>query len=191
MIILVAILAYILGSIPSGYIIGKIFFKSDIRDLGSGNIGSTNALRNFGKKAGIATFILDVLKGFLAIVLGNKLSEYNGMSIAFLFVVLGHMYSLFLHFKGGKGVATSFGALLYIDYKFALIMIGVFALVVLISHIVSLASLVATVSTAIGGYIRFGNSHMFWVLLIITVSIFYSHRSNIKRLIDRQEAKIF
>ena len=72
MIILVAILAYILGSIPSGYIIGKIFFKSDIRDLGSGNIGSTNALRNFGKKAGIATFILDVLKGFLAIVLGNK-----------------------------------------------------------------------------------------------------------------------
>ena len=191
MIILVAILAYILGSIPSGYIIGKIFFKSDIRDLGSGNIGSTNALRNFGKKAGIATFILDVLKRFLAIVLGNKLSEYNGMSIAFLFVVLGHMYSLFLHFKGGKGVATSFGALLYIDYKFALIMIGVFALVVLISHIVSLASLVATVSTAIGGYIRFGNSHMFWVLLIITVLIFYSHRSNIKRLIDRQEAKIF
>ncbi|WP_394268686.1 glycerol-3-phosphate 1-O-acyltransferase PlsY [Anaerococcus nagyae] len=191
MIILVAIIAYILGSIPSGYIIGKTFFETDIRDLGSGNIGSTNALRNFGKRAGMATFILDILKGFLAVLIGNKLDGYNGMSIAFLFVVLGHMYSLFLHFKGGKGVATSFGALLYIDYKFALILIGIFALVVLMSHIVSLGSLVATLAAAIGGYIKFGNAYVFWVLLIITVLIFYSHRSNIKRLVNKEEAKIF
>lgn len=191
MMVLVAIIAYILGSIPSGYIIGKSLFKTDIRSLGSGNIGSTNALRNFGKKAGLATFILDILKGFIAVLIGDKLAGYNGMTLAFLVVVIGHMYSVFLHFKGGKGVATSFGALLYIDYKFALLLIGIFALVVIISHIVSLGSLVGSFASLVGGYIRYGNSYLFWVLLIITILIFYSHRSNIKRLINGEESKIF
>lgn len=191
MIFLVVIIAYILGSIPSGYLIGKLFYHTDIRKLGSGNIGSTNALRNFGKSAGIATFALDILKGFLAVYIGNKLSSYNGLALAFLFVVIGHMYSIFLHFKGGKGVATSFGALLYIDYKFALILIAIFAIVVLLTHIVSLASLIASFSAFIGGYIRFANSQVFWVLVIITILIFYSHRSNIKRLINKEESKIF
>ncbi len=191
MMVLVAIIAYILGSIPSGYIIGKSLFKTDIRSLGSGNIGSTNALRNFGKKAGLATFILDILKGFIAVLIGDKLAGYNGMTLAFLVVVIGHMYSVFLHLKGGKGVATSFGALLYIDYKFALLLIGIFALVVIISHIVSLGSLVGSFASLVGGYIRYGNSYLFWVLLIITMLIFYSHRSNIKRLINGEESKIF
>ena len=191
MILLVALISYVLGSTPSAYLIGKIFYNTDIRSLGSGNVGSTNALRNFGRKAGIATFGLDILKGFLACYIGNKLMGYNGMALAFLFVVIGHTYSIYLHFKSGKGVATSFGALLYIDYKFALILIATFIIIVLLTRIVSLASLIATLTAAILGYFYFGNSYVYWVIVLITILIFYKHRSNVKRLINKEESKIF
>lgn len=107
--IIVALIAYLLGSLPSGYYIGKYVFKKDIRTMGSGNIGSTNALRNFGKMAGLSTFILDFLKGYIACFISGKIAGENGMYVAMLFAVLGHMYSFILNFKAGKGIATVFG----------------------------------------------------------------------------------
>lgn len=191
MIILSAIIAYILGSIPNAFIIGKYFFDTDIRTLGSGNVGSTNALRNFGKKAGIATLILDAIKGFLAVLIANKLAGTNGMAICLLFVVLGHMYSLFLHFKSGKGVATAFGALIYIDIKFVLILLAIFLIVVFTSRMVSLGSILGALSAIIIGYFYFGPSNIYWSILIMAALIIYKHRSNIQRIRNHKESKIF
>lgn len=191
MIILSAVIAYILGSIPNAFIIGKYFFDTDIRTLGSGNVGSTNALRNFGKKAGIATLILDALKGFLAVLIANKLAGTNGMAIGLLFVVLGHMYSLFLHFKSGKGVATAFGALIYIDIKFVLILLAIFLIVVFTSRMVSLGSILGALSAIIIGYFYFGPSNIYWSILIMAAIIIYKHRSNIQRIRNHKESKIF
>lgn len=191
MIILSAVIAYILGSIPNAFIIGKYFFDTDIRTLGSGNVGSTNALRNFGKKAGIATLILDALKGFLAVLIANKLAGTNGMAIGLLFVVLGHMYSLFLHFKSGKGVATAFGALIYIDIKFVLILLAIFLIVVFTSRMVSLGSILGSLSAIIIGYFYFGPSNIYWSILIMAALIIYKHRSNIQRIRNHKESKIF
>ena len=191
MIILSAVIAYILGSIPNAFIIGKYFFDTDIRTLGSGNVGSTNALRNFGKKAGIATLILDALKGFLAVLIANKLAGTNGMAIGLLFVVLGHMYSLFLHFKSGKGVATAFGALIYIDIKFVLILLAIFLIVVFTSRMVSLGSILGALSAIIIGYFYFRPSNIYWSILIMAALIIYKHRSNIQRIRNHKESKIF
>lgn len=191
MIILSAVIAYILGSIPNAFIIGKYFFDTDIRTLGSGNVGSTNALRNFGKKAGIATLILDALKGFLAVLIANMLAGTNGMAIGLLFVVLGHMYSLFLHFKSGKGVATAFGALIYIDIKFVLILLAIFLIVVFTSRMVSLGSILGALSAIIIGYFYFGPSNIYWSILIMAALIIYKHRSNIQRIRNHKESKIF
>lgn len=191
MIFVVAIISYILGSIPNAYLIGKYFFNMDIRNLGSGNVGSTNALRNFGRKAGIATLICDALKGFIAVLIADKLNVEHAVAVSLVFVVLGHMYSVFLNFKSGKGVATSFGALLYIDIKFVLILVGIFILVVLFSRMVSLGSILAAISAIFIGYFCFGISDIFYAVLIICALIVYKHRANINRIINHEESKIF
>lgn len=191
MIFVIAIISYILGSIPNAYLIGKYFFNMDIRNLGSGNVGSTNALRNFGRKAGIATLICDALKGFIAVLIAEKLNVEHAVAVSLVFVVLGHMYSVFLNFKSGKGVATSFGALLYIDIKFVLILVGIFILVVMISRMVSLGSILAAVSAIFIGYFYFGLTDIFYAILIIGALIVYKHRANINRIINHEESKIF
>lgn len=191
MIFVIAIISYILGSIPNAYLIGKYFFNMDIRNLGSGNVGSTNALRNFGKKAGIATLICDALKGFIAVLIADKLNVEHAVAVSLVFVVLGHMYSVFLNFKSGKGVATSFGALLYIDIKFVLILVGIFILVVLISRMVSLGSILAAISAILIAYFYFGLTDIFYAVLIIGTLIVYKHRANINRIINHEESKIF
>lgn len=191
MIFVVAIISYILGSIPNAYLIGKYFFNMDIRTLGSGNVGSTNALRNFGRKAGIATLICDALKGFIAVLIAEKLNVEHAVAVSLVFVVLGHMYSVFLNFKSGKGVATSFGALLYIDIKFVLILVGIFILVVLISRMVSLGSILAAISAIFIGYFYFGLTDIFYAIFIIGALIVYKHRANINRIINHEESKIF
>lgn len=191
MIFVVAIISYILGSIPNAYLIGKYFFNMDIRNLGSGNVGSTNALRNFGKKAGITTLICDALKGFIAVLIADKLNVEHAVAVSLVFAVLGHMYSVFLNFKSGKGVATSFGALLYIDIKFVLILVGIFILVVLFSRMVSLGSILAAISAIFIGYFYFGLSDIFYAVLIICALIVYKHRANINRIINHEESKIY
>lgn len=191
MIFLVAVISYILGSIPNGYLIGKYFFDKDIRALGSGNVGSTNAMRNFGKSAGVATLICDALKGFIAVLIADKIGGTNTVAVGLIFVVLGHMYSIFLHFKSGKGVATSFGALIYIDIKFVLILAFIFIIVVLISRMVSLGSILAALSAIIVGYFYFGLVPIYYAIIIVASLIIYKHKSNIKRIKNHEESKIF
>ncbi|MBM0045741.1 glycerol-3-phosphate 1-O-acyltransferase PlsY [Anaerococcus sp. mt242] len=191
MIFIIALISYIIGSIPSAYLIGKYFFNTDIRALGSGNVGSTNALRNFGRKAGIATLICDAFKGFIALFIADKIGVEHSLAISLVFVVLGHMYSVFLHFKSGKGVATSFGAFIYLDIKFVLILVGIFILVVLVSRMVSLGSILGALSAIIIGYFYFGLTDIFFAILIIATLIIYKHRSNIQRIINNKESKIF
>ena len=190
MIIIAGILAYILGSIPFAYIIGKYFYKSDIRTLGSGNVGSTNVLRNYGKKAAIATLILDVLKGYIGVFIGEKLAGYDGVCLTFILVVIGHMYSIFLKFKSGKGVATSAGAMLFINPMILLIALVVFLLTVAITKMVSLGSILAVISALVLSYINYWPTKLFWAIVLICFLIIFKHRSNIQRMINGEESKI-
>lgn len=187
---LAGIIAYFLGSIPNGYIIGKYFHESDIRTLGSGNIGSTNILRNYGKKSAIITLILDMLKGYFAVFIGKKLAGYDGICIGFLLVVLGHMYSIFLKFRAGKGVATCEGAMLFINPKIFLMILIVFILSVALSKMVSLGSMLGAVSLIILSYINYWPNKLFWNIFLACILIIIKHRSNIKRIIKKEESKV-
>ncbi len=191
MIVLASILTYLIGSIPFAYVIGKLFYGVDIRKEGSGNVGTTNAMRVFGKPAGLATFLLDMLKGVLGPMIGLRLAGVNGMAAGMLFVVIGHMFSCFLNFRSGKGVATSFGALLFIDYKYALIMIAIFIVIVAIFRIVSLASIALTIIVFISSYFYFGLGPIFYSTATLCVLVLFKHRSNIARLIRGEEKKLF
>src|ERR1019366_3409685 len=148
-IILIAVAAYLLGSIPTGYLLVRIFRNEDIRSVGSGNIGATNVLRSGGKGLGAATFLLDVLKGCSAVWLGGFLGALlmpttplrSAQALAAICAVLGHMFPIWLHFRGGKGVATGFGVFLVAAPWAALSAISVFFIVLFLSRYVSLASL--------------------------------------------------
>lgn len=189
--LLICVIAYIIGSIPAGYAIGKIFFKQDIRKMGSGNVGSTNALRNFGKLAGLGTFLFDFLKAIVACIIGNKIAGENGLYLAMFFVVIGHMYSFILNFKAGKGIATIFGALVYINPVFALTLFAIFLVVLLTSRIVSLASISAALVAIFYGLYKFGITNFTICLVILALLILYKHKDNFKRLVKGEEKKIF
>ena len=150
------IISYLLGNISGGMIFGKLLFNKDIRDYGSKNAGTTNALRVFGLKAGALTFIIDVLKSILACFIGMKLLGLNGVLLAGIFVVLGHNWPVFLNFKGGKGIASSFGFIIFLDYKVAILAITVFIAIVLLTKYISLGSMLATISALPISYIIFG-----------------------------------
>ncbi len=191
MIALIVILSYILGSIPFGFIIGKVIFKTDLRKLGSGNVGATNALRNFGRLAGFTTFLFDFLKGSLACYLGEKFGGELGQALAMFFVVIGHMYSFVLKFKSGKGVATSFGALLAIDYRFALTLLAIFIVLVLIFRIVSLSSIITAVIAAVLAVFNYKLSYITLAIILTASLVVYKHKDNIRRLKLGEEKKIF
>lgn len=191
MLVLIALLSYILGSIPFGFIVGKVFFKTDLRKLGSGNVGATNALRNFGRLAGFTTFLFDFLKGSLACYLGEKFGGEAGQAVAMFFVVIGHMYSFILKFKSGKGVATSFGALLAIDYRFALTLLAIFIVLVLIFRIVSLSSIITAVIAAVLAVFSYKLIYITLAIILIASLVVYKHKDNIKRLKLGEEKKIF
>lgn len=191
MLVLIALLSYILGSIPFGFIVGKVFFKTDLRKLGSGNVGATNALRNFGRLAGFTTFLFDFLKGSLACYLGEKFGGEAGQAVAMFFVVIGHVYSFILKFKSGKGVATSFGALLAIDYRFALTLLAIFIVLVLIFRIVSLSSIITAVIAAVLTVFSYKLSYITLAIILIASLVVYKHKDNIKRLKLGEEKKIF
>ena len=190
MIFVVAIISYLLGSIPAAFLIGMIFFKTDIRKMGSGNVGTTNAFRNFGKAAGLATFLIDFLKGSLAAYIGLKLSGTSGEAVALLFVVIGHMFSFLLKFKAGKGVATAFGSLLAIDYKFALFLLIVFLIVLFTTKIVSLSSITSAAAALIAGFIYFGFNIMSISTFLVASLVIIKHKKNIERLKKGQEKRI-
>lgn len=187
--ILVFILAYLLGSFPTGVIVGKLFFSEDIRDYGSGNIGTTNSFRVFGPFAGSVVLIIDVLKGTLATTL-PRLFHLAGPKYLLLIsgglAILGHTFSIFLKFNGGKAVATSAGLFLGYNLKFFTVCAFIFLPLVFITSYVSLASLIAVVLIFIATFF-FHDIFLEVIVGCIMIILFIRHRSNIKRLIHHQE----
>lgn len=185
-------IAYLLGNISGGMIFGKLLFNKDIRDYGSKNAGTTNALRVFGIKAGALTFIVDLLKSILACFIGMKLLGLNGVLLSGIFVVLGHNWPIFLNFKGGKGIASSFGFIMFLDYKIAIVAIIIFIIIVILTKYISLGSMLTTTLVLPISYIFFGYRNIYVLLTFLflaSLSIF-RHNSNIIRLINGNENKI-
>lgn len=188
MLFLIALIAYLLGSFPSGYVLGTLFRKQDIRQSGSGNIGFTNMLRTFGKTLGILTLFLDLIKAILAMILADYLfGTKEALSLAMLFVFLGHCYTIFLAFQGGKGVASATACLFYLNWKIGVLVVLSFILVVYLSKIVSLASLHSASLAFTSSLFMEENLWVKIVILLCVLIIFYKHKDNIKRLQEGKE----
>lgn len=193
--IAIAIIAYLLGNISTSYIIAKRISGVDIRTQGSGNAGSTNVLRTMGKRAGAATFIGDLLKGTISVLIGQLIANFIGIDrtiagyVAVIFVVVGHNWPAFLGFKGGKGVATSLGAMMAINPVIALSCLGIFIIVVAVTKYVSLGSVVG-IAFSVPFMLLSKNRAGVVVALFLTVSVIYTHRANLKRLIKGEENKV-
>ena len=184
--LIIALGSYFLGSIPFGYIFKKIFLKKDIRNIGSGNIGATNALRAGNKKLGYTTLVLDITKAALP-VLYVKFNFPDYIFIASLCAFFGHVFPVWLKFKGGKGVATYVGILFSINIILGLIFIISWAITFLISKYSSLSSLVASLMVPI--YLAIFENYNSLFFIIMFVLIFYTHRENVKRLKNKEEIK--
>ena len=184
---LVALLSYLLGSIPFGFLLTKIFLKKDIRDIGSGNIGATNVLRGGNKVIGYATLILDISKAILPVIF-VKFNYPNLIYITSLCVFLGHLFPIWLKFKGGKGVATYLGVILALSYKFFLIF-GISWLVLsFLFRYASLSSILSSLIVFVYSY--FFNNSFSLIIFIFFIIIIYTHRENIVRLKNSEESKI-
>ena len=185
-VIIVAITSYLLGSIPFGFILTKIFLKKDIRGIGSGNIGATNALRTGNKSLGYGTLLLDVLKAIIPVIY-IKLNYPDYIFITSIFVFIGHVFPLWLKFKGGKGVAPYVGILFSINLIYGIVFVSIWIITFLISKYSSLASLIASFTIPI--YLLFFNNENLIFFSIMFVLIFYTHRENVKRLKNKEENK--
>ena len=185
-VIIVAIASYLMGSIPFGFILTKIFLKKDIRGIGSGNIGATNALRTGNKSLGYGTLLLDVLKAIIPVIY-TKLNYPDYIFITSMFVFLGHVFPLWLKFKGGKGVAPYVGILFSINLIYGIVFVSIWIITFLISKYSSLASLIASFTIPI--YLLFFNNENLIFFSIMFVLIFYTHRENVKRLKNKEENK--
>ncbi len=196
--LLIVVVAYLLGSIPTGYLLFRIFRRQDIRTIGSGNIGATNVIRSGAKGLGAATFLLDVLKGALAVLIGARLAEigfpplpvHNAEALAALCAVLGHVFPIWLNLRGGKGVATAFGVFLVLAPLAALGSMILFAIVFAIGRYVSLASILGAAAFPalawfsapwVRTYLVFG------IILFVVLLILVKHSKNIERLMAGTE----
>lgn len=186
---LILLLAYLLGSIPSGLLIGKTFYGKDIREHGSGNLGGTNTFRTLGVKAGMIVTIMDILKGTVATLLPLLIESDVHMLLAGVFAVIGHMYPVFANFRGGKAVATSAGVLLGYNYILFLILLAVFFVCLYATKYVSLSSMIAAV-LAFSYSIFTGDIPLIIVVGILTIFVVYRHRANIVRIKNKTEPKI-
>lgn len=192
-------LAYLLGSIPFGYLLVRFFRHEDIRQKGSGNIGATNVIRSGGKGLGAITFLLDVLKGLCAVLLcgyiaarmgASPVARMNATAVAALFAILGHIYTVWLGFKGGKGVATAFGVFLALAPWAALAGLGIFALVCAASRYVSLASIASAAAFPVFALLLPHPPRTLWftaVLFVIPLIVIAKHHQNIARLLSGTE----
>ncbi|WP_082234095.1 glycerol-3-phosphate 1-O-acyltransferase PlsY [Halobacillus massiliensis] len=183
------LLAYLLGSIPSGLIVGKLGYGIDIRDHGSGNLGGTNTFRVLGKKAGLIVTTADILKGTLASALPFFMGADVIPLLIGIFAVVGHMYPIFAGFKGGKAVATSGGVILGVNPLVFAIMIATFFLLLYLTKYVSLSSMITGVTSTILA-IFLQEYGLAIVIAILTLFVIYRHRSNIKRILNKTEPKI-
>lgn len=180
--------SYLLGSIPFGILVSKVFGLGNLRHIGSGNIGATNVLRTGNKLAALITLILDGLKGVLVVVVARFISEDAAIT-ASIFVIIGHIYPVWLRFSGGKGVATFIGAILALSFVTGLLVCFIWIIIALIFRYSSLSAIVSSASAPIGIFLFYDNEALV-VTLFMTVLIWYRHKDNIRRLIDGSEAKI-
>ncbi|EFI42315.1 glycerol-3-phosphate 1-O-acyltransferase PlsY [Peptoniphilus sp. oral taxon 386] len=192
-VLITIIISYLVGSISGSYIIGKVFLNKDVRKYGSGNAGTTNAIRVFGIKWGIITFLIDFLKGIIIVLLSKNIFKVNEtlVLINILFGIVGHDYPFYMRFKGGKGVATTLGALLIMNFQLTFFCFLIWIFVTMASKMVSLGSIFFFVSIivlflSLSSYNNLGLS----IIFIIGLLGIYKHRSNIKRIINGTENKI-
>lgn len=198
MIVVMLVLSYLIGAFPSGLVIGKLFFKKDIRQYGSGNTGATNSFRVLGRPAGFIVTFLDIFKGFITVFFplwfpvhaGGIISTFftNGLIVG-LFAILGHVYPIYLKFNGGKAVATSAGVVLGVNPLLLLVLAIIFFGILKIFKYVSLSSIIAAICCVIGSviihdYILLGMSALVSIILI------FRHRTNIVRIFKGEEPKI-
>ena len=200
--ILIAVISYLLGSLNFGVLLSRKFENEDVRSKGSGNAGTTNMLRNYGKGMAVLTIVGDMAKVMVAILIAKliisegELSAYSIFadntniiikSFAGLFAVLGHIFPCYFNFKGGKGVATSGGMVFMIDWR---ILLTMFILVVLITKYVSLGSLVMAFFYPVFIFIFYKSALLTVIALVFAIIVFIAHRENIKKLINKTESKI-
>ena len=186
-IFLIGIISYLMGSIPFGLILTKIFLDKDIREIGSGNIGATNALRTGNKTIGYSTLVLDVLKAITPIIY-VKIFYQDFLYVASLCAFLGHVFPIWLKFKGGKGVATYVGILFSINILFGLIFVIFWVITFFLTKYSSLSSLIGSLS--LPAYLlvtRQTNNVIFFIIMFVL--IFFTHRENVKRLKNKEESK--
>ncbi|HEX4605955.1 MAG TPA: glycerol-3-phosphate 1-O-acyltransferase PlsY [Candidatus Angelobacter sp.] len=205
--VIVAVIAYLLGSIPFGYLLVRIFRGEDVRQIGSGNIGATNVARTGAKGLGIATLALDALKGVLAVWLAAELakSKYNVcgnfitfscapalrlMAVAALFAVLGHAFPVWLRFKGGKGVATALGVFCVLFPKAILLALAIFIVVVVVTRFVSLGSILGAIAFPAAAYFLQPSDWLSLLLAsLVSLIVILKHHENIGRLLAGTESR--
>ena len=186
-ILIIGIISYLMGSIPFGLILTKIFLKKNIRKIGSGNIGATNVLRTGNKIVGYSTLFLDILKAIIPVIY-VKFNFPDFLYIASLCVFFGHIFPIWLKFRGGKGVATYVGILFSINILLGLVFVTCWLIVFLISKYSSLSSIVAALSVPIYILIMLEKNNIIF-FTIMFILIFFTHRENIKRLKNKEESK--
>lgn len=202
---LIFIICYLIGSIPFGLILTKLFDNNDLRNIGSGNIGATNVLRTGNKTLALLTLILDLSKSFIPLFIFFKLYPYQITNNFFnliivdkiflilvfgYFFVLGHCFPIWLKFKGGKGIATSLGVILSIDFFIGLCLLTIWILVFLIFKISSLSALISSTSFPILIFFKYEKVNLLYLSILLTIFVFFTHRTNIIRLLKKEEKKI-
>ena len=185
--LIVGIASYLMGSIPFGLILTKVFLNKDIRDIGSGNIGATNALRTGNKLIGYSTLVLDIAKAIIPVIF-VKINYPDLIYIASLCAFLGHVFPVWLKFKGGKGVATYVGILFSINFLLGIIFVTSWGIIFLMFRYSSLSSIIGSISIPIYILItdQISNAIFFSIMFVL---IFFTHRENIKRLKNKEESK--
>lgn len=187
--LITALLAYLAGSIPFGLLVSRAFGLPDPRGIGSGNIGATNVLRTGSKAAALTTLLLDAAKGLVAVIVARALVGEDAAQIAGLTAFLGHVFSVWLGFRGGKGVATLLGALAGFGTLIGLTAMAAWLGIFLVWRISSLSALVAAALTPAVA-LMLGQGHMFVATLLMAIVVFWSHRANIRRLLDGTEPRV-
>jgi glycerol-3-phosphate acyltransferase PlsY len=189
--------SYLLGSIPFGLILTRLGGYGDIRDIGSGNIGATNVLRTGNKKLAIATLILDALKGAAAVFIVAYVMKIDTIGqinhfllLAGFFALIGHLFPVWLKFRGGKGVATTLGTLLAIKPLIGVAACGIWLLTALITRYSSLSALIAVAAAPVLAHFLYHDADLTGFCGVIATLVFFKHRANIRRLIEKQEPKI-
>ena len=190
LLVVCGIIGYLLGSINASVVIGKFVYKKDVREHGSKNAGLTNTLRVLGKKAAIMVLVMDILKGVIACFIGMALNPQYGALIGGFFAVVGHNWPLYFNFKGGKGILTTATILMVIDWKIALIALGVFLVVVITTKYVSLGSIIGALSIVLTSILFNNDIYFISVLTLLSLIAIYRHKANIKRLIKGEENKL-